>query len=213
MRGNGIRPATEDRSPKLDEQTGLVLDPTLGQYMTDPRVARALVRWARIGAEDHVLEPGAGSGRIVDACLEAGARVTAWELDARFVRYLEARHARDPRVGIWSGDIRRVGATPCNVAAMNPPFEDDQEGELLLHCARLAGRACAIIRLHGLAGVERLEHHWTWLQLHRVGVLVPRPPFHGSGTHDIAFVQATPRNQRRRAQEIDRVRFGWVRWR
>ncbi|MBZ0116590.1 MAG: hypothetical protein K8H88_06340 [Sandaracinaceae bacterium] len=187
----------------------------LGQWMTDPRLARALVRWAGVRRGEHVLEPGAGSGNLIEACLEAGAHVTALELDPRWCAFLRQRF-RTARVGVHRADFLAgdtyFGSRAPTLSVLNPPFEDDQEGRWIAEAVARTGRAAAIIRLHGLAGITRLEQCWARVRLTRAAVCVPRPPFHGSGVHEICVVECVPRARPRSPQGEDVIRFGHLHW-
>lgn len=78
-----LTPAT---IPALLERHGLAPSRALGQnFLADPNTARRIVRLAGIEAGDHVLEIGPGIGSLTVALLEAGARVTAIELDRHVV--------------------------------------------------------------------------------------------------------------------------------
>ncbi len=79
-------PLTPATIPALLERHGLAPSRALGQnFLADPNTARRIVRLADIGAGDRVLEIGPGIGSLTVALLEAGARVTAIELDRHVV--------------------------------------------------------------------------------------------------------------------------------
>jgi len=78
-----LTPAT---IPALLERHGLAPSRALGQhFLADPNTARRIVRLAGVEAGDAVLEVGPGIGSLTVALLEAGARVTAIELDRHVV--------------------------------------------------------------------------------------------------------------------------------
>jgi 16S rRNA (adenine1518-N6/adenine1519-N6)-dimethyltransferase len=69
----------------------LDLQPTkkLGQnFVVDANTVRKIVRTAGVEAGEHVLEVGPGLGSLTLGLLEAGARVTAVELDGRLAELL-----------------------------------------------------------------------------------------------------------------------------
>jgi len=62
---------------------------TLGQnFVTDPGTVRRIVRAARVEAGEEVIEVGPGLGSLTLGLLEAGARVTAVEIDPVLARHL-----------------------------------------------------------------------------------------------------------------------------
>jgi len=68
---------------------GLSPSRALGQnFVADANTVRRIVRLARVGAGDHVVEVGAGLGSLTLALLESGADVTAVELDNHLVPIL-----------------------------------------------------------------------------------------------------------------------------
>jgi 16S rRNA (adenine1518-N6/adenine1519-N6)-dimethyltransferase len=78
---------------------GLAPSRALGQnFMADANTARRIVRLSDVGVGDHVVEVGAGLGSLTLALLEAGATVTAVEVDAHLAPILrevvETRGAR-----------------------------------------------------------------------------------------------------------------------
>ena len=69
----------------LDEH-GIHPKKSLGQhFLADPNTARRIVRLAGVADGDRVLEIGPGIGSLTVALLEAGAHVTAVELDRHVV--------------------------------------------------------------------------------------------------------------------------------
>jgi 16S rRNA (adenine1518-N6/adenine1519-N6)-dimethyltransferase len=61
---------------------GLSPSRALGQnFVADANTVRRIVRLARVGGDDHVIEVGAGLGSLTLALLESGADVTAVEVD------------------------------------------------------------------------------------------------------------------------------------
>jgi 16S rRNA (adenine1518-N6/adenine1519-N6)-dimethyltransferase len=84
----------------------------LGQhFLADPNTARRIVRLGEVDAGDHVLEIGPGVGSLTLALAEAGARVTALELDRHLVPALEevvATGAPGAGVQVVQGDALTV---------------------------------------------------------------------------------------------------------
>ena len=73
----------------LLESHGLAPSRALGQnFVADANTVRRIVRLARVGEGDHVVEVGAGLGSLTLALLEAGAAVTAVETDGHLVPIL-----------------------------------------------------------------------------------------------------------------------------
>ncbi|MEO6317642.1 MAG: 16S rRNA (adenine(1518)-N(6)/adenine(1519)-N(6))-dimethyltransferase RsmA [Acidimicrobiales bacterium] len=70
---------------------GLEASRALGQnFMADANTVRKIVRLAGVGAGDRVVEVGAGLGSLTLALLEAGAEVTAIEVDRRLAPVLRS---------------------------------------------------------------------------------------------------------------------------
>jgi 16S rRNA (adenine1518-N6/adenine1519-N6)-dimethyltransferase len=108
---------------------GLAPSKALGQhFLVDPNTARRIVRLAQVGPGDLVLEVGPGLGSLTLALLDAGAQVTAVELDERLATVLaEVIDGRchvvvgdaltlDLAALCGSGPVRVVANLPYNVA-------------------------------------------------------------------------------------------------
>jgi 16S rRNA (adenine1518-N6/adenine1519-N6)-dimethyltransferase len=81
----------------------------LGQnFVTDHNTLRKVVRDAGVGPGDHVCEIGPGLGSLTLALREAGAHVTAIEVDAGLVRALHEVVGDDPLVHVIHADVRDV---------------------------------------------------------------------------------------------------------
>ena len=77
----------------------------LGQhFLADPNSARRIVRLGAVEADDHVLEIGPGLGSLTLALAEAGASVTALELDRHLLVALEDVVGGLPNVRVVQGD-------------------------------------------------------------------------------------------------------------
>ena len=101
-----------------DLAAALDLNPTkkLGQnFVVDPNTVRRIVRTARVDPGDEVLEVGPGLGSLTLGLLEAGARVTAIEIDPRLADLLPrtvAELAPDAELTVIAADALRVTAVP-----------------------------------------------------------------------------------------------------
>ena len=90
---------------RLLAEHGLAPHKTLGQnFVVDPNTVRKIVRDAGINAGDHVVEIGPGLGSLTLALRQAGATVTAVEIDAGMVRALSQVVGGDAGVRIVHAD-------------------------------------------------------------------------------------------------------------
>lgn len=126
----------------------------LGQFFTPPWLAAEVASIARCRGR-VVLEPSAGNGRIVDACLDAGAaRVVAVEFDPRFVAVLREKYEGRPVhvIGADFLELARVGSqvkaeheerwriAECESIVGNIPYTDGMD---TAHLAAIADLVCA----------------------------------------------------------------------
>ena len=117
----------EDPAPLIANALGdgAVIDrkKTFEIFETPPEVAARMV--GMLPASERLLEPSAGTGRLVKAALLAGTAqsIHAIEVDPRNVG--ELRAIADPRVAVIHGDFLSIaGDTTYDACAMNPPFRN-----------------------------------------------------------------------------------------
>ena len=81
----------------------------LGQnFVADPNTVRRIADLARVDAESHVVEIGAGLGSLTLALAESGAEVTAIEVDRGVVPVLRRVLADQPNVRVVEGDAMQL---------------------------------------------------------------------------------------------------------
>lgn len=88
----------------------------LGQhFLADPNIVDRIVRTARVGPGDRVVEVGAGTGTLTRALADTGARVVAYEVDS---------HLGPLLAGVLAGtgvDLRIADATVVELAELATP--------------------------------------------------------------------------------------------
>jgi 23S rRNA (adenine-N6)-dimethyltransferase len=78
-------------------------------FLRSHGLVRTLVRDAKVGADDIVIEPGAGTGVITAELAKRARRVVAIELDPDWARRLEERFADVPNVEVRHEDFFEYG--------------------------------------------------------------------------------------------------------
>ena len=115
------------------EQYGLRADKSLGQhFLLDLNITRKIARAVEASADDTILEIGPGPGGLTRALLETGARVIAFEKDARCIEALdETSEAFDGRLTTLNIDAlkadERVSAPEATKIASNLPYNISTE--------------------------------------------------------------------------------------
>lgn len=110
----------------LLDRYGLAPNRRLGQhFVTDHNTLRRMVADAGVEPGDHVCEIGPGLGSLTLALREAGAHVTAVEVDAGMVRALTEVVGGDDGVTVVHADVRQVDlaalvARPASMVANLP---------------------------------------------------------------------------------------------
>jgi 16S rRNA (adenine1518-N6/adenine1519-N6)-dimethyltransferase len=94
---------------RLMKKFGLRLSKKLGQnFLLDAKVLDGIIDAAEIKPGDTVLEIGPGIGTLTERLAEAGADVTAVEIDGRLVEVLKQTLAGYESVKILHGDILKI---------------------------------------------------------------------------------------------------------
>ncbi|MEO8261280.1 MAG: 16S rRNA (adenine(1518)-N(6)/adenine(1519)-N(6))-dimethyltransferase RsmA [Pseudolysinimonas sp.] len=159
----------------LAEQLDLQPTKKLGQnFVVDGNTVRKIVKAAHVAAGDHVLEVGPGLGSLTLGLLDAGARVTAVELDGRLADLLPhtvAELAPGSSLEVLHDDALRV-AVP---------------GEPTRLVANLPYNVSVPVLLHLLATVPSLETALVMVQA-EVGQRLAAPP--GSKVYGSPSVKA-----------------------
>jgi 16S rRNA (adenine1518-N6/adenine1519-N6)-dimethyltransferase len=114
---------------RLAAELGVRPTKALGQnFLHDANTIRRIVRTADLGDGEHVLEVGPGLGSLTLGLLEAGARVTAVEVDPVLAGALPAtaaRHGADPsRLQVQTRDALHLAepADPPDALVANLPY-------------------------------------------------------------------------------------------
>jgi 16S rRNA (adenine1518-N6/adenine1519-N6)-dimethyltransferase len=101
----------------------------LGQnFLFERGIVQRMVRAARIGPDDTVVEVGPGLGILTDELLVRSGRVIAIELDRTLVSHLTDQFADNPRFSLHAGDALRVdlesvlAGVPTYKLAANLPY-------------------------------------------------------------------------------------------
>ena len=91
-------------------------------FLADPDVLQAILDLAAVGPGDRVLEIGPGLGILTGGLLDAGASVTAIELDRGLATYLRGRFA----AAIATGRLRLIEGDALDqplLGLVEPPFD------------------------------------------------------------------------------------------
>ena len=95
-------------------------------FLIDPNTTRRIVELARVEAGEHVIEVGPGLGALTRQLRDAGARVTAIEIDRALAALVAETFHGDPMVRVINDDARSVdiaavtGDEPARVVANLP---------------------------------------------------------------------------------------------
>ena len=101
---------TGRQAQELLDRHGVRPSRALGQnFVVDPNTVRRIVRLAGVEPGDHVVEVGAGLGSLTLALAEAGAEVTAVELDRHLIPVLDEVLATvEPRPTVVQADAMAI---------------------------------------------------------------------------------------------------------
>ncbi len=145
--------------------------------MVDAGTVRRIVRIAKVQPDDAVVEVGPGLGSLTLALLEAGAQVTAVEIDPCWLRRFQRRLPRARRTTPL--DSRSLPPTRSSVTSLDPPPT--------LLVANLPYNVSVPVILHFLETFPSLERVLVMVQK-EVADRLAAPP--GSRTYGIPSAKA-----------------------
>lgn len=120
--------ANKDVTLHILKRFGIRMSKKLGQnFLIDERVVRNIVKAADITQGDAVLEIGPGIGTLTQGLAEAGAAVTAVEIDRRLIEVLAKTLEGYENIRVVHGDILRINiekevAAPRYKVVANLPY-------------------------------------------------------------------------------------------
>ncbi len=101
--------ANKDVTLHILKRFGIRMSKKLGQnFLIDEHVVRSIVEAANISEGDAVLEIGPGIGTLTQGLAEAGADVTAVEIDRRLIEVLAKTLEGYENIKVVHGDILRI---------------------------------------------------------------------------------------------------------
>lgn len=139
-----------------------------------------MAKWARIDKSMRVLEPSAGLGNIADAITPWGASIECIEIDGGRAAHLGGIGFETMHTDFLSVPAPVYDTESFDLVLGNPPYENGQDLEHVLHSLAFAPRVVMLLPLGNLDGVERHERLWSKHTLNRLAVLVRRFKAEGS---------------------------------
>jgi len=166
----------------------------LGQnFVVDANTVRRIVQVAAVVSGEHVVEVGPGLGSLTLAILEAGASVTAVEIDHRLAARLSATATAH---GVPDGALTVLDADALRIT--------DLPGEPTVLVANLPYNVSVPVLLHFLETFRTLRRGVVMVQA-EVGERLAAPP--GSKTYGAPSVKAAWYGQWRLAGTVSRQVF------
>lgn len=119
-------------------QGSIVTASEMGFFATPSPLAVQLVEDAEVGPNHSVLEPSAGSGRIIDAMMDGAGSITAVEFDAQRREslrscYSSPRFSNTITVEPAMDFLDYEASEPFDRVVMNPPFGKVGKGDHIDH--------------------------------------------------------------------------------
>lgn len=189
-------------------------------FLTDPRVAAALVRLSGVTRGDLVLEIGPGRGIVTQALARKAGRTQAYELDPVLARRLAGRYADDPRVHCVHRDFLSTSppSEPFSVVA-NIPYA--RTAAIVEWCLKARELESATLLTQLEYARKRTGDYgrwslltattWPWFSWELHGQ-VPRHSFRPIPSVDSAILRITRRSEplvRQQDSYIELVRTGY----
>jgi methylase of polypeptide subunit release factors len=131
-------------------------------FPTPPDLARRMVEMANIQPANTILEPSAGTGRILDALADYWmfCPITAFELNVDLAQSLQRSYGY---VIVWQGDFLERTDMTFDRIVMNPPFVNGADIRHIRHAVSLlrpGGRVVALCA-DGPRQRKAFENHYS----------------------------------------------------
>lgn len=157
----GLLGATELR--QLADSLGLVPTKKLGQnFVHDANTVRKIVAKAGLSPGDHVLEVGPGLGSLTVGLLQAGAVVTAVEIDHRLARLLPQTAARlqpGTDLRVIQGDALTTPELPRDATVLVANLPYNTSVPIVLHALSTLPTLDSVLVMVQAEVAERLVAH------------------------------------------------------
>jgi 16S rRNA (adenine1518-N6/adenine1519-N6)-dimethyltransferase len=116
------RPRTSRAQP-VNPRNADSVKPAYGQhFLTRREILERSLEYAKVNAEDDVLEVGPGPGTLTELLAQSARRVFSIEIDRKFEPGLSALQARYPNLSIIWGDALEVEFPRFNKIVANLPY-------------------------------------------------------------------------------------------
>lgn len=193
----------------LAADLGLRPTKALGQnFVHDPNTVRRIVRTARLGAGERVLEIGPGLGSLTLGLLESGHPVTAVEIDPLLAGTLAQtvqRRLPGAELAVITADALRLGRLPApSVSAVAAAGPTPVQAAPTALVANLPYNVAVPVVLHLLATVPSLERGLVMVQAEVADRLAAVP---GSRTYGVPSVKTAWYAHATRAGAVPRAVF------
>lgn len=175
----------------------------LGQhFLAAPEILGEITELLPIKGK-NVLEIGAGDGRLTEALAEAGAKVTALEIDAHLIALLKKRFSKNRRVKIVAESVLDFSFSPFKLIFGNIPYnlstpillktlESDFEHALLMVQAEFGER---LVARAGTKNYSRLSVMLQSKAKAEIVNFIPRECFYPIPEVDSLLLHITPRKK------------------
>lgn len=173
----------------LEGMEGEKRDRNLSAFFTPPTTAKRIAHFALAAIPKNpngslVLEPSCGHGALVKALKGYTSRkisVVGVDVDPLNIAMCERWYPSDVFLTRDFLSVEPNALPKFAAVVMNPPYEDGQAEEHIMHALKFAPHVIAHVPLATLESAGRLERMWRHIDLLRIAVCATRPKYEGDG--------------------------------